>query len=942
MNFNPATRSALMRGASTVAVACFVQLAVATGAFAQEAEDPTSENPTTEVDEIVVTGSRIGTGFSTPTPVTATTAEQLDQIAPNNLADGLSQLPVFSGGGATGSPTTSASGGTNGQNLLNLRGLGSQRNLILLDGRRLPATNSSGSIDINMLPQSLVSRVDVVTGGASAAYGSDAVAGVVNFILDTHFEGLKGEFRSGISGHDDMASQGGSLSYGRSFAGGRGHAILSGEYFKQDGLRADELTGRDWFDYAAGRIPNPVAGARPRFLVVPDLRSSVATNGGLISTGPLRGTEFLPGGATRQLTYGSIVGSTFMGGGDGARTNIGFMPEQDRKNFFGHVEYALTDNITVFAEGIYGEAHTNQGHATNSNYAAGTGFTIFADNAFLPADVRQRMAAANLTQFAMGRYNLDFPLVEIESTVDIKRFATGANGELPGNWTWDAYYTYGETNQEHRQNNLTIYRKLFAAVDAVVDPASGNIVCRSTLSGYDAGCIPLNLFGLGSPSQEAIDNVIGDSIKWLTIKQQVAALNFSGDLGERLQFGAGPIGVATGIEYRKESADQTADAISQMTNDFTGVRGFPASQQGRPGGYALFNPLPLSGEYDVKEVYAEIAIPLLRDLPLAQSLELNGAIRYAEYSLSGGATTWKYGFNYQVVDDLRLRFTESRDIRGPNIQELFNAATQASNNQIYFGVSTPALVITSGNPDLEPEEADTTTYGAVYRPSWLPGFQASVDYYKIGISGAIGNIPDIVARCVEGNALACSLITVTPSNTLIIRSSVVNLSLVESSGYDFEFAYSRPLFDGDLSLRLLANHLTDDTTSVPGGSTVNSLNSAGSPNWRATLFANYSRDNWSVFVQQRYIDDALLDPAEVEGIDTTNNTLPAMNYTTIGGTWAFEIGGHEQELFFNISNLFDKDPPVGPANPTSTNSTPVPLAYDRMGRYFTAGIRFKW
>jgi iron complex outermembrane receptor protein len=930
-------KQSLMSGGSLMVAATLLAMApsLASAQAASAAGD---------VEAIVVTGSRIASGFTTPTPVTVNTAENLRQAAPGNLADGLADVPAFAGNTRTGNPATAATGGANGQNLLNLRGLGAQRNLILLDGRRLPATNSVGSFDVNMLPQSLVSRVDVVTGGASAAYGSDAVAGVVNFVLDTGFEGLKGEIQGGWSTRADLPSRGMSLAYGKGFADGRGRAIFSAEYFAQNGIRADEFSDRDWFDFGYGRIPNP-SGTTPRLVVVPDLRSANGTYGGLITAGPLANTTFEGGQATGIFNPAPAAtrGTAFAGGGDGARTNLGFSPDQDRHNLFGHVEYDLSDSLSFFVEGLYGKSHTNSGNFVNLHTGAGNQFTIFRDNPFLPTSIQQRMVAGNIASFPMGRYELDMPVVEIESFTDIKRATFGFDGKLGGAWTWDVYYTYGETNQELRENNVTINRNLYAAVDAVRDPATGNIVCRSTLLFRDdPGCVPLNLFGSGSPSAAAIDFVIGDSIKYLTLKQHVAAANISGDLGEKLQLGAGPIAVAAGVEYRKESADQTSDAVSQQVTQFANVRGFPASQQNRPGGYNFFNPLPLAGEYDVKEAYGEVALPVFRDLSFAQSLDLNGAVRYADYSLSGGVTTWKAGFNYLVVDDLRLRLTRSRDIRGANILELFNSATQNSNNQIFRGVSYPNLTISSGNPNLDPEKADTLTFGAVLRPSFIPGLQVSADYYKIELNGAIGNIPNIVLRCEEGNAQACSLITITPANTMIIRQQVVNLSLIETAGYDFELAYGREFMGGNLSFRVLGNHITLDATTAPGGRPTSALNTPGSPKWRATAQIRYARDNWNLFIQQRYIHKALASAQEVQGVDTNDNLVPAMTYTTIGGAYRFNVRGQEQELYFNVQNLFDMDPPVVAGNPTSFNPNPTSNAYDRVGRYFNVGLRFEW
>ena len=928
----------LLAGASLLGLGA--GLALAAPAAAQTSQPPA---PATAVEEVVVTGSRLQTStFQTPTPVTATSAEDLKAAAPRNIADALTELPAFNNNTRSETPATAATGGTNGQNLLNLRGLGPARNLVLLDGRRLPATNSAGSVDVNVLPQSLVQRVDVVTGGASAAYGSDAVAGVVNFVLNTHFEGLKGEVQGGASTYADLPSGQASLAWGRSFFDGRGHLIASAEIAAQKGLDADETTGRYWFDHPAGQIPNPF-GSRPKVIVIPDIRNRLGTYGGLITTGPLAGMRFLPGGQLAPFNTGNVVGSTFASGGDGAKINIAFSPDQLRSNAFLHGEFDVNEHLTLFAEGMYAYSHVTSGNYINPHTGTSNQFTIFSDNAFLPAPVRQALTTAGVTSFKMGRYESDFPLVEIETITDVERVVLGGRGAIGGGWRYDAYYTYGQTNQELRENNLSINRNLYAAVDAVRDPATGNIVCRSTLSGYDPGCAPLNLFGEGAPSQAAIDFVLGDSVKYLTIKQTVAAVNVNGDLGDRLQLGAGPIAVAAGLEYRKESADQTVDPLSPLTTDFTGVRGFPPSQQGRPGAFNFFNPLPLAGSYDIKEGYLEAGLPVLRDAPFARNLDINGAVRRAEYSQSGGVTTWKYGVNWEINDSVRLRFTKSQDIRGPNILELFNSATQNSNNQIYQGRTTQTLTINSGNPDLKPEKAITLTYGVVLRPAWVPGLQMSLDYYDIAITDAIGSLSaqQTIDQCAAGNQLLCQQITVTPQNTLIVLTHGLNLNIQKATGYDFEAVYSTQLADGRLSLRLLANHQTEAYVQAPGSAPTLNLGEPTSPDWRASLQARYVRGPWSLFLQERYISESKFDASKAEGVDTNDNTAPPIAYTDLSASYRFDWLGADQEAFVSVSNLLNQKPPVSTSNPT-TFSTPSNAAYDRIGRYFTAGLRFRF
>ena len=896
----------------------------------------------TEVDEVVVTGSRLPTaGFSTPTPVTATSAEALRLAAPRNLADALVQLPAFTGSFRSENPITAATFGANGQNLLNLRGLGVARTLILLDGRRMPASNSMGAVDINILPQALVGRVDVVTGGASAAYGSDAVAGVVNFVLDTTLRGFKGGVQGGVSTYGDVESAGGWIAFGHEGFGGRARIIASAEFAVQNGRDADQATGRRWFDHPAGQIPNPVVGGRPPILVVPDIRNRLGTYGGLIPSGPLAGTQFLPGGASASFNPGAPFGATFASGGDGARINIAFTPDQQRETAFVRGEFDATPGVMLFADALYAHRRVGSGLFINPHTGAANQFTIFRDNAFLPPEILARMVAANVASIPFGRYERDFPLVEVVDIGDVARVSAGAKGDLSGGWRYDVSLAYGRTEQELRENNLTINRRLYAAADAVRNPASGLTVCRSTLQGLDPGCVPLNLFGEGAPSADAIRYVTGDSIKYLTLQQTVVAATLTGKLPSGLSVGAGPIAVAGGLEWRRETADQTVDPLSPFATDVTGIRGAPASQQGRPGAFNFFNPLPLSGAYEVAEAFAEAGAPVLRDRPFALALNLNGGVRLTRYSQSGTVTSWKVGAHHSITDDLGLRFTRSRDIRGPNILELFNPASQNSNNQIFRGVTTPALLINSGNPDLKPEKADTITFGVIGRPA--TGLQLSLDYYRIRIQDAIGSLTAerTVLQCERGNQLLCGQITVTPAGTLIIRTRGLNLNLQETAGYDFEAAYAGEWRGGVATLRLLVNHTTTDFIQPPGSARIEQLNQPISPRWRGMLQARYQRGNWGLFSQVRYLDRARFDPTRVDGIDTNDNQAPAVAYLDATVTWRAPMALNHAEAFVSCTNLFDQKPPVATANPT-TFSTPTSPAYDRIGRYLTAGVRFNF
>lgn len=915
-------------------------------------------NGAKSTEVVTVTGSRLTTGFVTPTPVTAVSAQSLSEAAPNSVAEGLQQLPELSLSSLTTTPITAATG-QNGQALLNLRGLGTNENLVLLDGRRVVATNTNNSVDLNTLPQNLISHVDVVTGGASAAYGSDAVAGVINLVLDTKFTGLKGQVGGGISTYGDLGSYKASLAWGGTFLDGRLHVIASTDYFNQKGIPANHKTGRAWFDNAAGLIPNTFS-KQPTNIVVPDIRSSIGTYGGLITNTALAGTQFLAGGAPAPFDHGYDAGKGFQSGGDGAKPNIGFAPDQWRSTNFLHAEYSITDDDTIYGEAGYSYAYSKSGNEVAAETGAQFAFTIFSGNPFIPTSIQSVMTANHISQFTLGRYMGEYPLINIIDETSVTREAIGIQGSNAfgmSDWHYDVSYSSGQTHQYLPETNLPIARNMYAAADAVVNPQNGQIVCRSQYydasgnfvpggTGLDAGCQPINLFGPGSVAPSAIPFTIGDSWKALALRQNVWQANLSGDFGPDFQLGAGRISFGVGAEYRQESALQTTDQLSPTTISFAGVRGGPAALNGKKGPFRFYNPLPFSGSYDVKEAYAELGIPLLRDLPFAESLNADIAARHTQYSLAGDVTTWKYGLDYQVIDDVRFRGTVSQDIRAPNLLELFNTASQSSNNQLYpsstTGSTTPALTISSGNPNLKPEKALTYTYGVVLTPRFLDGLSISVDYYNIKVKGAIGNISaqNTIDFCYEGQAAYCNLVSYN-AGTVRVLLPLLNLNVLDTAGYDFEATYLTQLFGNDLQLHLLANHITANYSQAPNSPVLSTKGSDTAPSWRITAQARYSIENLSLFLQERYISAALMDATKVEGVFTNNNHVPHEFYTDVTATYNLDAFGLSNQFYLSVNNLFNQNPPLD-LNPPTTFSQPTNRSvYDGIGRYFSAGIRFK-
>jgi iron complex outermembrane receptor protein len=951
---NPAKRMtrSLMSGTSLLS---FLAVAAAP-AYAQQ--QPAPQVAQAELEEVVVTGSRlVSSGFETPTPVTVVTAETLANSMPSNIADSLRQIPALGStlsSNQTGSGTGAA--GNNGQANLNLRNLGTNRNLVLLDGRRTVSSNVNNSVDINTLPQNLVSRVDVVTGGASAAYGSDALAGVVNFVLDTNFVGVKGDIGGGISDYGDLASWKGSLAWGGAFAHDKLHIIASTAYSKQLGTEVNQPTGRDWWDKPYGLISN-TTGKGPTNLVLPNILSSIGTYGGLITNTILKGTQFLANGQVAPFNYGYSSGTQWQSGGDGAWIPYNFSPTQWRTANFVHATYEINDDVTIYAEAAFSYARVLDHNQKPINQGSGNQYTIYAGNPFIPASVAAVMSANKITSFTMGRYMLDYPDVDILTGTRVARQVIGGKGRIGDSWKWEASYSNGDTNQLLAQKNLTKARETYAAADAVINPNTGQIVCRSQYynaagafvpggTGMDAGCKPQNLFGTNTVDPSTMGWTIGDSWKRFKLRQQVAAVTLSGDLGE-FRLDAGPIAVATGAEYRHEHGNATTDNISVQTIDFTGVRGGPAALAGRLGPFRFANFQPFGGSYSVKEGFGEIGIPLLKGLPLAQALNIDLAARVTDYTTSGTVVTWKAGVDYQVIPDIRLRGTVSRDIRAPSLLELYNGATFNSNAAFYpatgLGPSTTTVVITSGNPALVPEKALTQTYGVVLTPTFLDGFKASIDYYNIKIDGGIQTVAtqNIIDNCYNNIPGFCDLVQVV-GGTVRVRSPFLNLSVVKSAGFDFAADYRTSLFDNPLTLGVTAQRLTAAYTQPVAAAAIPTLGGNNDPKWRVNLRANYDVGDWNFFVQERYIGPKLVDAQRVEGVFVDDNTVSKVFYTDMTITYSLEALGSRNQIYLTVNNLTNQNPPKDIGPPSSFEQPGNRTVYDWIGRYYSLGVRFKF
>jgi iron complex outermembrane receptor protein len=917
-----------------------------------------------ELEEIVVTGSRIvRSGYSAPTPLAVLAPEALRDRASANVADLVNTMPVFSGSSTPSSTAGSVSAGTGGVNALNLRGLGVNRTLVLIDGQRSVGAFLSGAVDVNTIPQQLIERVEVVTGGASAVYGSDAVGGVVNFILDKTFTGVAGEVSGGMTSYEDDKTLQLSLTAGTPFASGRGHLTLSGSYVDKEGINYGS-GDRDWGRRGYSILRNPgytATSGNPLLLLRDQTALADATRGGLILTGPLRGTAFGPSGTPYQYTFGPLSDGRMMQGGDWATNDIrpeegtSLSPSEQRANLFGRVSYELTDNINVFAQGIWSKSETFNNSSPTFNLGNLTNVRI--DNPFLPEAIRARGVAAGVTTFTMGSLNYDLPNIEAVNERTITRFVVGIDGRLDlfgQDWRWDAYFQTGKSVNLLSSAGQTIINNYNLARDATRHPTTGQIVCRSTLTAPTNGCLPYNMFGVGVNSAATVDYLTDTSFLEQTLKQDVWAASIT---GEPFSIWAGPVSMAFNAEHRKESVDGVNDPLST------------------PRAYRAGNYQISTGKISVSEASAEAVVPLAKDLPLAYAWDLQLAGRLTDYSLSGRVETWKLGTTYKPNPDITFRGALSRDIRAPNLQEILQGPTGGSSGVFdpLTGLQFAPFGVAVGNPALTPEIAKNYGLGVVVQPSFLPGFGASVDYWRIDVDDAISSLDsqatiDLCFRGGPDSQKYCAAITRGANNAVIsvIRTNF-NQAFARTRGIDFEASYRLPLdtfnsgWAGSLSLRALGTHyleaygesglLNEKPTDVAGENAT-----AGPPRWRYSATLSYDNDPLRLSLTGRGVSSGVYSNSYVEcssgcpasTVDNQtidNNRIPGALYFDVSANYKLLIGGtREVELFATVRNLFNKDPAVAAKLSSATawyNRDANAALYDVLGRVYRVGVRFR-
>lgn len=961
----PEAPQAAAPGASTSSVGTAAPTrtgeAAAPGSVVNEvaAEGPSSDsNSLANPSDIVVTGSRIvRNGYSAPTPVTVVSTEQLQRTAPGAIPEGLNQLPQFAGSRSNASASGNVASPQVG-NYLSLRNLGALRTLTLLDGQRLPPTSFEGTTDANIIPQALIQRVEVVTGGASAAYGSDAVSGVINFILDTKFNGIKGQAQAGITEYGDAQTYKFNLAGGFGLFDNRVHVLFSYDHYQQAGIEKNEDRPYGKLHFlrtGTGTAANP-------YIEYENVNYSGATYGTLISasnpaSNPLRNYQFITGGLAVPFNPGTPTGTAgYNIGGDGV---ISFgktlTATQNTEQAFGRVDVEISPTVQAFAQFSYANSF-------NSSVTIGTGtqvgdFQIFTENPFIAESTRTILRNAGVVSFIAGRIQADQPFKLGRFYNNAYIFVSGLKGKIADRFDWSLGYSRGDTKLTlHHEGNFDNGR-YYAALDAVRGP-NGDIVCRVTVTnpGLYPGCVPFNIFGNGSPSSAAYAYISQTSSYAVKQSMDIFTANVSGDL---FNLPAGPVSLAVGGEYRRQDLTQTSNTDPSKGIDLTGLRTNTSPFILK---YNSTNVGATASSQNVKEAYAEIAIPLLKGVTLIQALDLNAAVRFTDYSTSGSVKTWKVGASWVPIDSLRFRATRSRDIRAPTLNELFAAPNSGSGTFFDIHTNTTARLAntTTGNPLLKPELADTFTGGVVFSPTFFPRFQASVDYYRIEVKNAIGTIPvdDQVTQCEASNGTAaiCSAFirplpfeNRTAANFPSLRTSFpINQAKVTVAGLDYEISYRANLGFGivsdaaTLDMRLIGGHLFDYLSQTQtGGAIVQSANAGNNSKDRINGQLNFTDGPIGISTQMRWIGPRKKsqDPAAIY----VKNDVPSVFYTDATASYKFTLRGVNVEAYLTVANLFDKDPPLYSTGGQPSQSYPTNvIIYDVFGRTYTGGVRVRF
>ncbi|MFD0320398.1 TonB-dependent receptor domain-containing protein [Lysobacter gummosus] len=960
---------------------CTALVSAVAPAYAQQAAATGSSDDVTRIETVTVTGSRISNpNVVSPAPVSVLTAEDIKATGAVNIGDLLTTMPQLA--------TTFTMGnsgrfiGTAGVAMQDLRNLGTARTLVLVNGRRMVgASAGTSAVDTNLIPADWVERVEVITGGASAVYGADAVSGVVNFILKKKYEGANLHAQINDSQHGSFGKKFISVTGGGNFAEDRGNYALSFEHSQQDSLMFGDRFGKQ--AYRALRTP----GSGFDTTLVGDAGNYTITSAGTFSLGSnfnpdLRYTFDRNGQVRKQRFDGAVDrnSSATCTNCDRLDNNqvLQLQPRYKRDTVSAVAGFDLNQDHRLYFEGMYSKVHSKTSSSPAFG-ATGNPHIIERDNAYITPEMLALIGSR--PSINLARNDVDAGGRGEDTDRQTARVVFGAEGSAFGsdsNWLYDVSVNYGRTHERRRNLNNRHMERFYAGLDAVKD-ANGNIVCRSkidpthvNLAYYNntaspdgiispevaASCIPFSVFGEGAISPGAANWFNVTTISKSRLTQFVAGGSLTNN--NLFELPAGPVSFGAGVEYRRET--------SRSINDPLDI-----------SGQTFLNAIPNSGgSYNVRELWTEVAIPLLHDIPLIKSLTVGAAARYSKYDTIGSTKAWRYNLDWAINDSLRVRGNMSAAVRAPNIDELFGGQSQN-----FGGVSDPcdAINIRNGkdpavrarncaalglpadfedtfsatneglsgsNPDLEPETGRSWTAGLVFTPTFLEGFGMNVDYWKIRLTDAIGapSFQQTADRCVDNpagiNNIYCTNTRRGPDGQIDFLVSInQNIAATETDGVDIGVYYTHDLWGGRMRWDLNATKVlgyTDFPFQEDKDETIDQNKTLGFPEWKATLRLGYTRDNWGLNWNTRYADGGLRVSNE-----TYRSNPTSVNVYNAGSGVAHDIRGSYSikdtgwQIYGGITNVFDSDPPVNLFG-TGFGSG----LYDQIGRAYYVGVNYKF
>lgn len=946
------------------------------------------------VEEILVTGTHIKRStVSTPTPTTIVDGDAILATGELNAVEMLNELPAVATGHS--SQTSSYSFYDAGLSQIDLRNLGVRRTLVLLDGRRPVGTPDSDnflSFDLSTLPTQLIERVEVITGGASAAYGSDAVAGVVNIITRKDFEGTEVNLQGGMADKGDGEQTTMNLLFGQNFADGRANAVLSANFYDFQGVWKYD---RDFSRYLTRYVSNPAnTGADdgiPDMVAMHDVRRFKRFNRTPLLRLPVNDQLQRDGGQNTYVTFddaGNLklfefgpagnVDNNYTDGGDAG------MPTEDQRlmvpvrryNLTGRYRHELTDSIRLNADVRY--SLTQARDTIDSAFAMvdASRDVIYADNPYIKDDLRAILAGDpgdpddDIESFTFWRHHREYGARINDIDRHFLAASIGAEGDLGSGWQWQAYYQGGGTNTKILTKNEQLDGKYIQALRAVRDPSTGEIVCQDPSD----GCVPLNVLGpKGTMSPEAVDFVTADHLSRVETRQHIVSALLTGNSEALFSLPAGPVSVAVGLEVRQDKLTFNPSSVWEEAT------GFYATEY-----------QPIKGTLNVREGFGEVFLPLVKDVPLVASLNLEGAVRYASYNYGGNNWSWKVGGDWAPVADFRLRTVYAQAVRAAGISELFNpgsrgatflddpcdglfvndSANRPANCQaagvpddfVSSSRTMTTLTYSSGNEDLEAETGRTWTLGGVLTPRFLSGLSLAVDFWDIVLDEAIVifDHQTVLDNCYDAPSLNnayCALVQRNPdSNIYQVTSTYINADRLEVRGIDVEANYGLELGDlfdigrdVGLDFRIIASYLmrsdyyTSPDTALDEEDVLDKqAGEVGDPQWRGSLSATFKLGGLGVNWQTRYIGSQDYDvqkSSEIRDPFSTGSIL----YHDVNVRYEIEdFPGVNQRLqvYLGVDNVFDRVPPDHPL--TSFDQFQARQSYyDPLGRFVYAGAIVK-